>query len=197
MSHHETPAVQIETMLRNLIASIVFREESIEINRDEFVGHVSWLTRVHAEDTGKIVGREGTHLKAFTLVVKESAKFLGDEKLQRFKVLDPLPAAFQERSSPKAKDYNPEPAKTRLEEVLVCVGVQEFKIGSTCLRPDMDGTLRFEFSIQVRTEDDYNLLTVAPQIGNDDATVIGAIGTIFRAGARRDGIKSAVTVTRI
>ena len=55
--------------------------------------------------------------------------------------------------------------------------------------------LTFVFAITVQDSSDYNALTVSPAEPRNDETIIGALGTLFRAIAKKNGVRYELAIS--
>lgn len=185
---------QTQDLIHDLLASFTAKPEEIAIEVKEHPGRVYWVVKACGEDTPRIVGRSGAHLKALQFLVREIGKSL--DSTHSLELLDPEPGMRpDEPKEPTATSHDPSREVVLLQNLVEALGVSESKV-EAFLRPErLDGRLYFDLNVWVRDDQDYKLLTVPPSV-KSKATVVEALGVLFRAGAKRNGIRINIVVKR-
>jgi predicted RNA-binding protein YlqC (UPF0109 family) len=184
-----TATSTINDLIRDLAISFIDHPETLELSVKEHPGACYWAMRGHADDQPKLVGKRGAHVQALGFLVKALGQ--SNDSLYTFKLLEPEPAPRRDTSPPKlASDYDMRPMRDLLCRVLENLGIGDFKVEGV-FSPGMP--ISILFNIRTRTPEDYATLTVAPDGG---LTIVGALGTLFRASANRDGVRINLEVLR-
>jgi predicted RNA-binding protein YlqC (UPF0109 family) len=185
-----TATETISDLLRDLATAFIDHPEKLDVSFKEFPGACNWSMRGHADDQPKLVGKRGAHIQALAFIVK--ALGLTNDSLYKLKLLEPEPDARRDASPPRlASDYDPRAMRDLLCRVLENLGIGEFKVEAVT-SPGMP--IAVLFNIHTRTAEDYTALTVAPEVGG--LTVVGALGTLFRAHANKVGVRINLEVLR-
>lgn len=181
-------------LLRLLVESFIDHPNHLSVVAKDYRDAVYWEFRAHTDDHPKIVGKRGAHVHALSLLVRKIG--LARETVYYFELLEPEPGRRREASPPKAVEaYDAGPARKLLEDILTELGLGQFAIEVLSKPFSESGPLQYRFEIILRTEEDYAALTV-PEPSNPNATTIGALGTLFRARARKDGVVIDLEVKR-
>jgi predicted RNA-binding protein YlqC (UPF0109 family) len=178
----------LHSLLVAVAARFLKHESCVEVKYQAGPGVCYWAMRVHAEDEPKAIGTEGCHARAFAALVEAWGKRSGE--VHTFRLLTG-PRTKQPRDKfVDAFEYDPAPEVELLHRVLSHIGLNGFsvKVGP----PDHPvDTLTFRFEIQLLTPGDVRVL-MRP---GDEEPLIGAIGTLFRAMARKIGVAFEFVVT--
>jgi hypothetical protein len=99
-----------------------------------------------------------------------------------------------------AHTYDPKPAAEMLERIVGELGVGDFSVSSAIASANQPGkfSLSVTFTIHVRTDEDFIALTI-PSRGTSPTsymTIIGALGTLYRARANKEGFGVQLDVFR-
>ena len=187
---------QNELILRDLIESITCQPEQIRLEVKERPARVYWKLRASADDTPRLVGTNGAHVKALSFLISELGK--AADKPYDFTLEDPEPGPVShERLKKVAEEYDELPTLNLLERLLDALGVGEYHIDHAKTGVHADGRIENQFTIYVRSDEDYRILTVPPTLDRDRPTVIGALGALFRAAANKQGIRIQLQVEKV
>lgn len=189
-----TETEKLSDLIRDVVASYVDHGSELQIDVREHPGAVYWSIRAHAEDYGKLVGKQGAHFEALRSLVAA----LGDAReelhvLNRFEEPD---AERRRRPShnARAETYDPEDARDLLSRILEYL-VGQFAVEAN-VRPNRDLSIAFALfvtlTIHVNSEEDYADL-VAPKNGR---ALVEALGALFRARANREGVAMQIDVVK-
>lgn len=189
-----TETLRLHELLRDLVASYTDHTHALELAAKEVPGAVYWTLRGHADDYGKLVGKSGAHVKALGYLV--TALGVADGELFTFKLLEPEPAPRRPSSPVKeATKYDPKPAGELLTRLLGELGIGQYAV--TGITDASRVPIFVTYEIAVRDAEDYSALTVGPTEGEYvGQTLIGALGTLFRARANRDGVRFQLNVIK-
>lgn len=188
-------------LIRRLIESFIDHPQSLRIETSDRNGHVYFLMQCHADDHPKMVGKGGSHFHALRLIIAELGKQAETSyKLCRYQ--EPEPAPRRERSASKmVTSYSPDDACRLMEAIFANLCAGQYAVEAEmnpALRP-----LTYTINITTRDSADYIALTRyasstehIPENAESPMTIIGAIGTLFRAYANRDGVRFSVQLKR-
>lgn len=182
---------ETKQLIRDIVASFVEHPETIEVGGDETRSSCYWIIRVHPEDEGKAVGFTGHHVKALAILVEHFGNALG--MAYKLKLITVNKAAPREKERRQAHTYDPQPAQDLLYRILSAMELGAFSVNvaeDLTRRP----LLAFIYEVRVLLTEDYAKL-VGPQL-NDRGNVISAIGSLFRARAKKDGVYIQLNVIK-
>jgi predicted RNA-binding protein YlqC (UPF0109 family) len=181
-----------ETLLRDLLVAIGCRPEAIEIaNQLKPSGACYWVFRVHAEDEGKVLGQQGSHVKALTALMMAWGR--ADKTNYSLRFIDRAPPGTRERPQPEEPlTYDIAPAATLLERCLSNLDLTAFCVEAGPGN-DTERMLTFTLKLKLMFASDYSAL-VRPGNPDGETTLIGALGTLFRAIGRKDGVKIEIAL---
>lgn len=196
-----TETNQTKTVLRDLVARFTEHPEALEITAqvappDEQTHNWScfWMMKGHPEDESKLVGKDGAHVRALEFLVSRFG--VARLEVHTFRLItkrkpEPRPQAVPNT----AMSYDPQPTADLLSRILAELDLGEFLVrvgpGSGARNK-----LTFLFEILVRDGLDQRILTVRAD-PNADETIVGAIGTLFRAIAQKDGVRFDIKVSEL
>jgi predicted RNA-binding protein YlqC (UPF0109 family) len=188
-----------EEILIQLIGSYTFLPEYLDVEAKEHLGSTYFRAHVHGDDFPAVVGRQGSHIKALQCFVAAVGEAAGE--VYAISLSEPtMPRTRQSFDRvPFQTNYDPEPAGDLMRELLGMVGLGQHTVE---IRRDTynggNNPLNFLFVIFVRSNDDYLKLT-APlgAVGRlDQPVLIAAIGTLFRAYGKKNGVDFKVKAER-
>lgn len=188
----KTDLTTIKELLRDIVAGFVEQPNAIQIAHQQAPGSCYWMLRVAPADDPKAIGKDGTHARALATLL--AAWGDADGELHTFRLLNNPERV--EREPDKIRDvmeYNVEPRKELLERILCELGLDGFAIRTGPGNGARD-TLTFELAVNVATMRDYTRLT-QPR-GETGVAIEAAIGTLFRAIARKDGVNISIAVRK-
>lgn len=173
-----------EALIRELVESVCRHPGSVILTAKQFPSRAYWTLQVHADDQPKLIGKLGTHFKAFRQLIQMIGAHA--QMAYHFELLEPPPGSCELMHPPKkARTYDTGPAEKLLDGLVQAMGVSEYKIEPEQTTDDADlSRLAYDFKVYVRTADDHRMMT----------TAIGSIGTLFRSRAMRDGVSFVVSV---
>jgi hypothetical protein len=199
---------QTEQLLRDLIATYTPDENGLQITIKEHPGRVNFFIKVSAAAMPLLCGKRGILSKPLIFLAEEIGR--NSDKFMTLAITDPDPGPSAGRLyTPPADTWDPDPTIRLLERLLEAVGVGEFHVEHIAGGWDeiahqvtdevrhADGRLNNVLVIWVRGDDDFKLLTVPPTMAPGAQPVITALGTLFRAGANKTGIRMHLQVTKV
>lgn len=191
-----TDTTKTREVLRALVARIVAHGDDVVVEPTaESGGRALWTLRCHPDDESKVLGHSGTHATALIHLV-ESMGFARDA-IFNLKIETPGDSGDRAKTRREpAERYDPLPVSELLSRVLEELSLGEFAVRVRPSTPAEDASeeLSFVFEILPREKRDYSLLLVRST--TNGLTLVGSIGTLFRAVARRDGVRFTLEVVR-
>lgn len=188
-----TETEQLSDLIREIVTSYVAHHSELELDAKEVPGAVYWSLRCHADDYGKIAGKDGAHIKALQALVGRFGE--AREEFHAIKLLEPAPARRRQVApTPAAQTYDPRPARDLLCRTLTAIGMGQFVVEAKVepnRNPKIDALLFVRFDVHTRSADDYRDVTLAD---GDALAPVAALGALFRARAKRDGIGVQIEV---
>jgi len=183
MKNDEESAEEVTTLLKRLLEVVIDYPRDLELDYRLLVGRTDWRIRGNINDQGKLVGRQGAHIKAVGFIMSA----IGNSRGQQYVVR--LEEGQGERHPeigrrPASPTYSCTAKLQLLKDILAEVleepaEVQVWKDGC-------DSPPTFVFTIVAKRIQDYESLVQAPFA--DESTLIGACGTLFRAAGHCDGV---------
>jgi predicted RNA-binding protein YlqC (UPF0109 family) len=189
-----TATIQTDTdTILALVRSFIDHPTKLALEIKEHPGIAYWTMQFHASDHGLAVGKRGAHFDALKLLITEIGHTRDTQYvLRRYK--EPEPAARQEnirRGCPE--EFDPAPAAELLTRVLEQLSIGQFLVDVK--QSQGEHPLAFAFTIVTRSIEDYNTLTIPREDNTLPMTMVGALGTLFRAYGNRNGVRFAIEVT--
>jgi predicted RNA-binding protein YlqC (UPF0109 family) len=176
----------IESLLRDIAAAIVRHPDRLRVERREpIAGEVLWWMSCAPEDQGKLIGRGGSHARAFDLLV--AAMGQGDGEEWKFK-LDRVPGvSTQDSPTQPPKHHDARAAHELLARILAQLPVG----GLTIESPRLSGPMCFHFDLKTTAAASF---FERRDPDDPESNLIGALGTLFRAAARKVGVRYQINV---
>ena len=185
-----TPALQI---IRSLVESFIDHPTQLRIETTPHPGVLYWLMQFHADDHSKAVGKRGAHYDALKLLIAEIGRANDTQYvLRRYREPEPTDRSENMRRG-CPEEYDPTRATHILTGLLEHLHLGDFQVHANQVAGEHP--LSFGFTIHTRTALDYKALTVPREDNALPMTLVGAIGTLFRAYGNRNGVKFTVEVT--
>lgn len=188
---------QIAALIRETAELYVVEPKLIEVNTQESTkkGTSSpctfFVLRGAKTDEARLVGRKGCHVNALNLLILQ----VGKAQAQTFTFLlisDPNNVAPWVAQK-DAFSYDPEPTKQLLLRWLraLDVSLKEIRVQSG---EGPQTTLSYDFVIDCADSDDARDLLKPINPGDDQSSIVGALGTLYRAIARQAGVRFQIRV---
>jgi predicted RNA-binding protein YlqC (UPF0109 family) len=181
-------------LILDVLASFVDHRDRIAVVAQQAGGKAVFTVRVDDRDYGKVAGKQGTHIKALTYLVREVGDTTHDSSYRLVLVGNPMQSAVRPEKIPPARRYDPEASRQLLERFARSIA-PEVIVRVAPGRPDPE-YLVFMFTLEAQNLDDYDLLLAPYDDSIDGPTTTSALGTIWRAAGRRDGVIFRIQITR-
>lgn len=169
-------------LLRAIVLSFIDHPGAVRLTAKEMPGGVYWELQVHPDDMPKACGKMGTHIRAMKFLMAQ----IGARQRMKYslKLLEPEPGPVRPASPMKSvTSYDCRKAHELLVRALYQVtGMQE------AVEIEEEGTTSFCFAIVIRDKAHYVRIGVPPDDYDPSMTVIGALGTLWRAYAKKEGV---------
>jgi predicted RNA-binding protein YlqC (UPF0109 family) len=179
-------------ILRDLFGFFLMHPEEMKIEPRPLDGGTLWQMKGHLDDEPILVGKKGSHVRAIAFLIENFGRARGEVYSSR------LYTERKESDRPGMKpraamDYDPTAANELLTRILTNSNVGTFGVAVE-KSFGSDGMLTFTFLIRLREAGDYEELTV-PAKGQTE-TLVGSIGTLFRAVAKKAGVEFEIAVEK-
>lgn len=183
-------------LITRLINGLIDDERSLELDSVALVRRVNWRAKVDINDMGKVIGRQAAHLYSLRVLLNlMGAKFGEDWRLE---VTDPDAGDRVDKGMvPAAKSYDPRPTRDLICEIMEATGHDAFTVEiqtTTKSESSPDHRLEYKFIIRPATRSDLELLLTKVTVGRVELTPVAALGTIFRAYGRQQGVSFTIEV---
>lgn len=182
-----TESTRAVALLQELARRFVDHPEAIKIAATRTgTGEIYFGLSCHEDDEGKLIGKSRSHVDAFSLLIDKMGRASGERWFYRLITKGTPRKTEPERK--KTERYNALATADLLARILGELSIGDYVVdvekGQHAELP------AFILRISVRDNADYCALTYQdPSFGSAQATtLIGALGTIFRAIARKDGV---------
>jgi predicted RNA-binding protein YlqC (UPF0109 family) len=190
-----TDTEQTESLLRDLVSRFVEKPDALRIAKQEAQdGSCYFVLAGDPDDGGRLAGKEGSHVDALALIVFAFGKANG--RAYTFRLVNGPRPEFRAKLEPRAAvEYDAEPARELLGRVLAAMDLGEFAVD---VGPGAGSrhALTFVFTVRVKDVRDQLALT-NPIDPNSPDTLVGALGTLFRAIAKKDGVRMNLVVEKV
>lgn len=203
----------VERLLRDLASAFVERPAELKIaSQESLTGECFFALQGAPEDEPILVGKGGSHVNALTFLVAQLGEAEG--KTFTFRLITPNEpdedsAPWERIKTQSAIAHDPAPAAAMLRRIFDALGVQ----ATVEVSPGRGArsSLAFVFQIHPRDAEDHQRLTAGrrvvvrpflPANGRHperreiaiEATIEGALGTLWRAIALSQGVRYSVAV---
>lgn len=190
-----TDLARTKQVLRDLVAAFTIHPEAIQI--DAMPGGQWVMKGARHEDEPVLVGKHGSHVRALSFLMRAIGEARGESySLKLITTHEPRGGRMAKKKV--ADNHDPAPAAELLGRILAELSIGDFMVET---EPGEAGELlAFNLTIRVRQFADYNALTVAPgspsPVVVTSETLVGALGTLFRAIAKKIGVRYDLVVAR-
>jgi predicted RNA-binding protein YlqC (UPF0109 family) len=179
-------ADEVADLFRELASLYVGTPDHLQVRVQESVdGSAYFMMRGAPEDDSRLVGNRGCHVNALAFLIEAVGR--AQDRIFTFRLLT-TPGSCAPWYPPKdALDYDPRPARELLCRLLSALGVPDFSVTVT------PGTgprrsLFFNFDVKIADVARAEALTVG-ETAAGSLSIVGALGTLFRAIAKQNGIR--------
>ena len=184
---------ELADFVREFATFYIGNPENLEIRfqpaRD---GSACYFTMQGApEDDSRLIGRKGCHVNALTYLIKEVGRAQG--KVFPFRLITRPDGALPWFPPGDVLDYDPRPARDLLCRWLTFVGADEFSVKINT-GPGPRRSLFFNFDVKIASRPKAEALTHPGRGDEEGFSTIGALGTLFRAIARQNGVRLQITL---
>jgi predicted RNA-binding protein YlqC (UPF0109 family) len=179
---------QAENLLRSLLVRFISFPHHLELERKAFRGAATWTITCHPDDYGKINGKGGTHLRALEFLVYRLG--LVNSEAYGLRLVD---SEFRIDGGTAFKDTveaNLANACELLQEWLTALQ-SECTIVTVASLTTRDS---YKFELYPRGPSDYGDLIAVNSNDVHERSLIGSLGTIYRAIGRAAGIDLTIEV---
>ncbi len=185
-------------LIRALITQFIDHPDNLRIDIQEYPEPTRWTIQSDAEDLPKLVGRSGAHFYALKTLIAEMGK-AQDQQYVLGRYPEPLAVQQGRPRQPRktaTREYDPRPARDLLQRLLERIGLGQFDL-ELMLGTGADRHT-YQLNIYPRDPEDYQTLTVPTVTPRDPNPMspIGALGTLYRAWANRDGVNYSLEIIR-
>lgn len=174
-------------LIVRIIEAIIDDARSLELDTEPLTRRVNWRAKVNVNDAGKLIGKKGAHLKAIRVLVGLMGQHFGE--VWHVSVDDPDEGPIHEKPPIEpAANYNPALASQFLLEILETFLADAPEIGVERAGDE------FLFVIRPRNVGDYEKLVEEYNLGREQLAPVAALGTLFRAYGRQQGVTLRIEV---
>ncbi len=184
-----TPSERFAPILIRLLEAMVDQPDLVKISTDEFPSGINWGFECGPDDVRKVIGKQGSRLRALRLIVD----LAGKEAREEWRIFAPAPTGritTQSFKAEKPTGFTPMASLFLLGELIT-----QFRVSASI---DYTGNAEDGYSLQVRPEDNEGkttLLEMHPALYSDNQVetqpinLIGSLGTLWRGIAGKNGVK--------
>jgi len=181
--------------MRELVEKFIDHPQALQIEAEIDYIHDILHVRMQcdADDHPKLVGKGGAHFDALAILFAEIGMAEGREvRLRRHREPE---QGYQRPHIPRKipLSYNAREPQKLLVKLLTALGIGDARVEAT-IQPG--SPIGIVFQIHTRSSDEYRSLTVPDEDANTTMTTIGALGTLFRAYAAKDGVRFMLEVKK-
>jgi predicted RNA-binding protein YlqC (UPF0109 family) len=182
-------------LVRELAGFYVGSPENVGVRFQEAKdGSVYFAMRGSPEDDSRLVGRAGCHVNALTFLIERAGA--AQSRAFTFRLITHPDGASPMYGPRDVLDYDPRPARDLLCRWLSALGVEDFSVeidsGAGPRR-----SLFFNFDVKIRDRAKAESLTHSAPHVPGDLSVVGALGTIFRAIAKQSGVRFQIRLVDV
>jgi predicted RNA-binding protein YlqC (UPF0109 family) len=172
-----------EELLRDLVSRFVDHPDALEIAHQVAEGSTYFVLKPHLEDEGRLIGSSGSHVRALSFFVASLGR--AHRTKYTFRLLTAGEPQTRRREELDVLKHDPEPSFLLLERILDAFRVEDYDVGVSPGSGERD-SLTFVFAVKVSVAW-YDFFTVP---GRDNPmTIAAALGTLFRAIAKKAGVR--------
>lgn len=180
-------------LVRALVSSYILHPKKLILEGSEIEGRIFFEMKAAFDDQPKLIGKSGSHIKALRFLLREIG--LAQNVDINLTLLEPTPGPRGEPQAPKAVSfYEPKEAHELLERAACALVLGQVRVD--CAKIPGDRPCSYLFTITPRDMPDYADLITPDDDDPEAQTVIGAIGTLFRAFANKAGVQFKIEVKK-
>lgn len=180
-------------LIRALVASYILHPKKLLLEGSEIDGRIYFEMKAAFDDQPKLIGKGGSHIKALRFLLREIGR--GQQVDYNINLLEPTPGPRGEPEKPKAVSYyETKEAHELLERAAGSLVLGQVRVD--CARIPGDRPCSYLFTITPRDANDYADLITPDDADPEEQTVIGALGTLFRAYANKAGVQFKIDVKK-
>lgn len=187
---NEDVAADTAALLRSLIELLVDRPADLTVDYRMMHGRVDFIVMPNINDQGKVVGKQGAHVKALKFLLARIGESAGQQYVLR---LDEDPWGKREPEKPKPEappTYSYAKHLMVLGDILKAFHPEWTDVSVTAVPGQ-----RYVFRISTASGLDYGLLVSQRQGGEfEGQSLVTALGTLYRAAGLRDGVEMRIEV---
>lgn len=180
-------------IIERLLCALVDDQRAVELQANCLPGRINWSWIVDINDTGKVIGKSGVHLRALQLVIEVMGQVANEEWCA--KPEDPIGVERERRpDTPTPATHNALAAYGLLLDVLTAM---QIKVDGCVSGTIKDG---FNFILRSNGVQHHDAMTEPReaiyernQKERAPLTLEAALGTIFRAIGRRQGVRYRIS----
>jgi hypothetical protein len=178
-------------LISDLLGAYILRPAVLQMGLQESNGACLWVIRGDEQDDPLLIGVDGAHVRALEQLVAQFGAARGEDWTLRL-VTETEPRERERNPRKIAISYEPEPIRALLERLIAELAVANYRVTVDTGTGPRD-LLTFIFRVHVKdAADALDLTTAKPPNG---LTTIGAISTLFRAIARKNGVDFLVALS--
>lgn len=180
-------------LLRELISAFVEYPEALEVDVLHYEGEVVFEVRPHKTDESALLGARGCHVRSLQFLTMKIGE--ANDKRYLFNLLTTDGNNRVRYPDRKSVFYDPEPARLLLLEIMKALGLPVF----VSVERDEDETEKLFFIFNIVTTDPKTnrFLLDKQQFGKGEIHLIEAIGKLFWAIAKKEGVGFHLEVEKI
>ena len=179
-----------QKLLERIVRALIEYPEDAVVTFETVPGLTQWYIKVRGEDQGKARGREAAHIIAIQYLIGEIG--VTHEEKQRVTLLESERCVVGHRSPlTQAATYHPGDAHELLHDILSTILTSKFRIDVRTIQDTPP--LAYDFHITTQIDDDQAALLEPYDDDPSHNTLIGALGTLWRAYASREGVSFTIS----
>lgn len=178
-------------IIKALITGLIDDAQSLRLDAAEMPRRVNWRAKVDINDTGKLIGKKAAHLYSLRVLISLMGARFGED--WRFEVSDPDDGERKEKAEiQRVKEIDASPVREFLFRILEGVIAERPEIHFVAQTNEY-GWREYAFTI-LATKADYSRLTTPVMVGREKLAPVAALGTLFRAYGRQQGVSFTIQV---
>lgn len=151
-------------------------------------GSAYFMIQPDPQDDSRMIGRQGCHITALDFLVSGVGRAQGRLFTTRLITSPQGGAAWVDQRD--VIEYDPRPARELLARWLAALGVSDFEVD---VGPGTGPRRSLFFNFEVKVPDREAIAKLTTPRGEAGLFLIGALGTLFRAIAKQNGLRFQIT----